>query len=367
MEVALPVRRAGFPFINPLKEEDSAMTTGYVYERIFHKHNWPDHPENAKRLNAMIGYLEAHQILPRLKHIPSREAKIHELQRCHHPLYIEHVEDTCRFGGGMLDADTYTNKFSFEAAAHAAGGLIELCRAVVTGELDNGFALIRPPGHHATPNRAMGFCIFGNTPIAARAMQNGVGVERAAIVDFDVHHGNGTQAILEEDPSIMFVSSHQYPFYPGTGSVREVGTGPAKGTKVNLPLTPFMGDEDVKALYSQIVFPLLRRFQPELIIVSAGFDAHWDDPLANIGLTLTGYHWLVTSLINLAAEICNGKIVFALEGGYNLNVVAPAVGNTFRALLGDTDFDDPLGVSPWVEPDVAPLLAQLKIIHGLPR
>ncbi|MCG3210482.1 MAG: Histone deacetylase-like amidohydrolase [Anaerolineae bacterium] len=341
------------------------MTTGYVYERVFHKHNWPDHPENARRLSAVMDYLSSHDILPRLVHIPSREAKINELQLCHHPLYIEMVEDTCRFGGGMLDADTYTNKFSFEAAAHAAGGLIDLSVAVVKGELDNGFALIRPPGHHAIPNRAMGFCLFGNTAIAARAAQYITGIERVAIVDFDVHHGNGTQAILEEDPTVMFVSSHQYPFYPGTGAIYQTGTGPAEGTKINLPLSVMMGDEDIKRLYGEVVFPLLRRFQPQLIIVSAGFDAHWDDPLANIGLTLTGYQWLVNSLIGLAGELCDGKIVFALEGGYNLQVLAPGVGNTFRALLGETDVDDPLGISPWVEPDVSSLLSQLKKIHAL--
>ncbi len=341
------------------------MTTGYVYDKLFTKHNWPDHPENAKRLAAIINYLEEHKILPRLKQVPSREAKIHELQLCHHPLYLEMVEETCRFGGGMLDSDTYANKFSFEAASHAAGGLIDLSVAVVKGELDNGFALVRPPGHHATPNRAMGFCIFGSVAIAARAVQQITGIERVAIVDFDVHHGNGTQAILEEDPSIMFVSSHQYPFYPGTGAAYETGTGPAKGTIVNVPLSVMMGDEDIECLYSQIVFPLIRRFEPQLMLISAGFDAHWDDPLANIGLTLSGYQWLIQSLIDLAGDLCRGRIVFTLEGGYNLQMLAPGVGNTFRALLGDSGFDDPLGVSPWVEPGVSSLLAELKKIHAL--
>jgi acetoin utilization deacetylase AcuC-like enzyme len=341
------------------------MTTGYVYEKIFMKHNWPNHPENSTRLKAIMKYLTEHDLLPSLQQIPSREAKIHELQMGHHPLYIEMVEDTCRFGGDMLDADTYATKFSFEAASHAIGGLIELSVAVVKGELDNGFALIRPPGHHAVPSRAMGFCIFGNVAVAARAVKRLAGIERVAIIDIDVHHGNGTQAILEEDPSIMFVSSHQYPFYPGTGAIYETGSGLAKGTKVNIPLSAMMGDEDIKYLYGDIVFPLVRRFQPELIIVSAGYDSHWDDPLANIGLTLTGYHWLVKSLIDLAGEVCRGRVVFALEGGYNLQVLAAGVGNTFRALLGINDIDDPLGISPWVEPDVSSLLYQLKKIHTL--
>ncbi len=341
------------------------MTTGYVYDKLFSKHNWPDHPENARRLKAIMAYLEEQNLLPRLTHIPSREATMNELQLGHHPMYIEMVEDTCRFGGDMLDADTYANKFSFLAASHAVGGVIELGAAVLRGELDNGFALVRPPGHHAVPSRAMGFCLFGTVAIAARALKKQFGLERLAIIDIDVHHGNGTQAILEEDPSIMFVSSHQYPFYPGTGAATETGTGPAQGTKVNVPLSVMMGDEDIGRLYSEVVFPLLRRFQPQFIIISAGYDSHWDDPLANIGLTLTGYHWLVKSLIDLAGDVCGGNIIFVLEGGYNLQVLAPGVGNTFRALLGDAEIDDPLGISPWVEPDVTTLLERLKEIHAL--
>jgi acetoin utilization deacetylase AcuC-like enzyme len=240
-----------------------------------------------------------------------------------------------------------------------------LSKAVVKGELANGFALVRPPGHHAVPNRAMGFCIFGNTAVTARAIREMPEVERVVIVDFDVHHGNGTQAIVEEDPDIMFVSSHQYPFYPGTGAAYEIGTGPAQGTKVNIPLSVMMGDEAFKRLYGELVFPLIRRFEPQLMIISAGFDSHWDDPLANIGVTLTGYQWLVQGLIDLAGEVCDGKIVFSLEGGYNLRVLAPGVANVFRALLGDNEIDDPLGVSPWVEPDVSHLLSELKKIHKL--
>jgi acetoin utilization deacetylase AcuC-like enzyme len=341
------------------------MTTGYVYDPIFVKHNWPNHPENAKRLAAIVNFMEEQALFSRLVQVPSREATMHELQLGHHPLYIEMVEETCRFGGDMLDADTYATRYSFEAASQAVGGLIDLSKAVVKGELANGFALVRPPGHHAVPNRAMGFCIFGNTAVTARAIREMPEVERVVIVDFDVHHGNGTQAIVEEDPDIMFVSSHQYPFYPGTGAAYEIGTGPAQGTKVNIPLSVMMGDKAFKRLYGELVFPLIRRFEPQLMIISAGFDSHWDDPLANIGVTLTGYQWLVQGLIDLAGEVCDGKIVFSLEGGYNLRVLAPGVANVFRALLGDNEIDDPLGVSPWVEPDVSHLLSELKKIHKL--
>ena len=341
------------------------MPTGYVFDEIFTKHNLPGHPENANRLFRAMGYLSDHDILPKLTQVPTRPATREELMRCHHPRHIELVEEFSRHGGGQLDADTYTNAFSYEAASRAAGGLVDLTGAVLNGTLTNGFALERPPGHHATTIRAMGFCLFSTVAVAARAARFDQGLERVAIVDFDVHHGNGTQAILDEDPQVLFISSHQYPFYPGSGDLDEIGRGEARGTKVNLPLAPGVGDEGFKQLYGEIVFPIIRRFQPELILVSAGFDAHWDDPLANIGLSLAGYQWLGQSLIDLAAELCNGRIVFTLEGGYNLEVLAPGVGNLFRALLGDRAYEDPLGPSPWPEPDVSRLLAKLKTIHNL--
>lgn len=342
-----------------------AVATGYVYEEIFTQHNMPEHPENANRLTAIMKYLTDNEILPQLVRVPSRPAKPNELQRCHHPLYIEMVEDTCRFGGGMLDGDTYTNSYSFEAAIQAVGGVVDLTAKVVKGELDNGFALVRPPGHHAVPSQAMGFCLFSTVAIAARAARMDMKLSRVAVVDFDVHHGNGTQAILNEDPHIFFVSSHQYPFYPGTGSLKEIGLGPAEGTILNVPLSVMTGDAGIKRLYSEVVFPALRRFQPELLLISAGYDAHWEDPLANIGLTLPGYQWLSQELIALASEICQGRIVFVLEGGYNLRVLAPGVGNTFRALLGINTHDDPVGSCPWKEPDVSDLLSSLKQLHHL--
>ncbi len=341
------------------------MPTGYVFDEIFTKHNLYGHPENANRLIAVMSYLTDNTILPQLTQIPSRPASREELTRCHHPRYIEMVEETCRNGGGMLDPDTYTNEYSYDAAIRAAGGLVDLTAAVLDGTVDNGFALVRPPGHHATPARAMGFCLFGTIAIAARAARFDQGLERVAIVDFDVHHGNGTQAILDEDPTVLFVSSHQYPYYPGTGAIGDTGRGEGRGTMVNIPLIPGVGDEGFKRLYGEVAFPMLRHFQPELILVSAGFDAHWDDPLANIGLSLTGYRWLCQSLIDLAAELCRGRIVFTLEGGYNLDVLVPGVGNVFRALLGSSEYDDPKGQSPWPEPDISQFLNELKRTHNL--
>lgn len=341
------------------------MATGYVFDEIFTRHDFPGHPESANRLLAIMDYLGKNELLPRLAPIPSRPATRLELMRCHHPRHIERVEEVSRNGGGMLDADTYTNSFSYEAAVRAAGGLVDLTAAVLDGRLDNGFALVRPPGHHATPIRAMGFCLFSTVAVAARAARFDYGLERVAVIDFDVHHGNGTQDVLIEDPSVLFVSSHEYPYYPGTGAADEIGEGKARGATVNIPLPMGVSDEGFKRLYGELVFPILRRFQPELILISAGFDAHWDDPLANIGLSLSGYHWLCQSLSDLASELCQGKIVFTLEGGYNLDVLALGVGNVFRGLLGDPLAHDPFGPSPWREPDISALLARLKIIHNI--
>jgi acetoin utilization deacetylase AcuC-like enzyme len=343
------------------------MPTGYVYDDIFLKHFLPGHPESPDRLRAILAQLDRDALLPELTAVPTRMASSAELRRCHEAQYIATVETVSRKGGGHLDLDTYATAHSFEAAARAAGGLIDLTRAVVSGALDNGFALVRPPGHHATENRAMGFCLFNNVALAARAAQAEMGLGRVAIVDFDVHHGNGTQDIVANDPTVFFVSSHQYPHYPGTGRGEDIGFGPALGTKANLPLSPGVGDRGFQTLYQDLVIPLIRRFQPQLILVSAGFDAHWDDPLANLGLSLSGYFWLAQGLIGLATELCQGRIVFTLEGGYNLQVLAPAVANTFRALLGRTDFEDPLGPSSWEEPTVLPLLAELRNLHRLPE
>ncbi|MBN1992808.1 MAG: histone deacetylase [Anaerolineae bacterium] len=341
------------------------MPTGYVFDEIFTKHDFPGHPENAYRLRAVMDYLAKQEILSKLILIPARPATREELMYGHRPDYIDRVEKICRNGGGMLDPDTYTNEFSYQAAIYAVGGLIDLTMAVLKGELDNGFALIRPPGHHATPDRAMGFCLFGNIALAARAACRDGGLQRVAIVDFDVHHGNGTQAILNEDPAVFFVSSHQYPFYPGSGDVTDTGIGDAQGTKVNIPLRAKTGDEGFKRLYGEIVFPMLRHFKPELILVSIGFDCHWKDPLANIELSLGGYYWLCQNLVNLADELCQGRIVFTLEGGYDLEVLAPGVGNVFRTLLKNSDYNDGLGASMWAEADVSKLIAQLKQIHDL--
>lgn len=343
----------------------NTSTTGITFDPIFLKHDQPGHPENAKRLESIIFGLQEKRLLEKVKHINSRSAEIDEIAICHKKEYVEYVKEFCEKGGGYFDPDTYSNQHSFTAAATAVGSSIDLTKAVINGELKNGFALLRPPGHHALANRSMGFCLFGNIAIAAKVTLTQSGVSKVAIVDFDVHHGNGTQALIGDDPNILFISSHQYPFYPGTGSSREIGTGAAEGTIVNIPLQAGVGDEGFKIVYEKIVIPSLERFKPDIILVSVGYDAHWDDPLANLNLSLTGYNWISQELIKSAEKICNSKIVFFLEGGYNLQVLSDGVANTIRGLLGIEFFEDPLGKPNDEEPDIERVINELIRIHRL--
>ncbi|OGU57934.1 MAG: hypothetical protein A2V66_15745 [Ignavibacteria bacterium RBG_13_36_8] len=336
-----------------------------MYDPIFLKHDQPEHPEGARRLKAIMSELKSAGLLDKMIRVKTRAATEEELQYAHPKGYIEYVKNICKNGGGYLDPDTYTTSSSYEAASIAAGSLIDLTLKICSGELKNGFAFIRPPGHHALAERAMGFCIFANVVIAARAAQKKCSIGKVAIVDFDVHHGNGTQAILYDDPSVLYVSTHQYPYYPGTGSANEIGHGKGEGTTINFPLPPGSGDENFKKLFNDILSPVLDRFKPGLIIVSAGYDCHWQDPLASLGLSLTGLAWISQFLVKKAEELCSGKIVFALEGGYNLEVLKKGTANSIKALMGENDFEDQIGKSPEPEATIENLLSRLKTIHKL--
>ena len=341
------------------------LKTGIVFDPIFLKHNQSGHPENAKRLEAIISALKEKGLYEKVKIIESRSAKIDEIAVCHTKEYVKYVEEFCEQGGGYFDPDTYSNKYSFIAAATAVGSSIDLTNAVIKEEIKNGYALLRPPGHHALANRSMGFCLFGNIAIASKVALTQPDINKVAIVDFDVHHGNGTQALVGDDPNILFISTHQFPFYPGSGSIREIGDDIAERTVINIPLQAGVGDEGFKTIYRKIVVPALHRFNPDLILVSAGYDAHWDDPLANLNLSLNGYDWIARELIKSAEGICSGKIIFFLEGGYNLNVLKYGITNTIRGLMGIDTFDDPLGPSKTTEPDINRLINELHQIHKL--
>ena len=339
--------------------------TGYVFEQIYLDHNLEGHPESAKRLNSIYSKLENDIIFSRLLKINARSATKEELILCHSSDYIERVERVCKNGGGYLDQDTYTNTHTFHAATIAVGGLISLTKAVIENKIKNGIALVRPPGHHALAENGMGFCIFGNVAIASKAAIKNFNIKKAAIVDIDVHHGNGTQELIGNNPNILFISTHQYPFYPGTGAIKEMGTNEAKGTIINIPLQPHTNDESFKIIYEEIIIPALKKFKPEIIFVSAGYDSHWMDPLANMGLSLNGYSWISKKLVETAEEICSGKIVFTLEGGYNLDILATGVLNSIKSMMGEINFEDPFSLSTHQSPDLSELVNQLKQIHSL--
>ena len=345
------------------------MATGYVYDPVYLEHDLRGHPENQQRLRKILDVMETHDMLKQLAHVPAAPVTQERLERAHEPHYIEQVWRVAQRGGGHLDADTYVRSASYDAALMAAGGLVEATRAVLDGELENAFALVRPPGHHALRGRGMGFCLFNNVAIAARYALAERGLDRVFIVDFDVHHGNGTQDEFAADPAVMYLSTHQYPYYPGTGYWNETGTGNGEGSIINVPLGGGVGDRGFARIFQEIVAPAAWRFQPELVLVSAGYDAHWDDPLAYMQLSIGGYAAIAQALKDLAEDLCGGRVVFTLEGGYHLEALAYSVLNTFGVLLGDEAWQlvDPLGPSPSRERPVTEVVERVRQIHGLTR
>ncbi len=341
------------------------MNTAYVYDPIYLAHDLPSHPENARRLQRILEVLEGEGMLERLTCLEPRPATVEELERVHTPDLIARVRQMAQSGGGNLNPDTYVAPRSYDAALMAAGGLVRAVEAVLAGEIDSAFALVRPPGHHATPSQALGFCLFNNVAVAARAALAEGWAERIFIVDFDVHHGNGTEAVFADDPAVFYASTHQYPFYPGTGHWSETGSGAGEGTVLDVPLPPGVGDAGYAHIFSDLVWPLAQRFDPDLILVSAGYDAHWNDPLAQMNLSLSGYAWLGQELVDMAAQFCEGRIIFTLEGGYQLDVLACGVLNAFYAMLGEKSIADPFGPSPYPERPVDELIVRLRELHGL--
>jgi acetoin utilization deacetylase AcuC-like enzyme len=340
--------------------------TGYVFDALFLDHTIPGHPEGAPRLESILAELRRTGLWDRMTPVTPQPVDLELLSRVHDRAYIERVAAICRRGGGYLDGDTYLVGVTYEAALLAAGGAAELTRAVLRGDAQNGIALVRPPGHHATRSRGMGFCIFNNVAVAAQAAIDEFDLQRVLIFDWDVHHGNGTQDIFYDSPHILFMSTHQYPHYPGTGDWRETGEGPGAGHTVNMPLPAGVGDQGFARLLSEVVRPMALRFQPELILVSAGYDAHWRDPLAGLHLSLAGFWQLSQGLVALANEVCNGRVVVTLEGGYDLKVLSLGVADTCRALLGDAERGkDPIGASQWPEPSLDRLMAGLRTVHAL--
>ncbi len=330
------------------------------------EHNDPTHPENAARIPAILSALaDDAELSPLVTRRPSRPATDTQLASVHDPRYIDALRNAMRRAPAVIDyAPTYITPQSFDCAAQAAGAaLAAVDSAFRTHREHSAFALIRPPGHHAPPAQAMGFCLFNNIAVAARGAQQ-LGAGRVMIFDFDVHHGNGTQAAFYADPSVLFISTHQSGIYPGTGTVEETGEGGGKGVTINVPLPDGAGDLAFARIMAEIVAPTADRFRPGILLVSAGYDAHWRDPLANLQLSCAGYHALGSALTAIAKKHCGGKIVFVLEGGYDLLALAGGVVNTLRGALG-LPAADALGPAPRPEPDISRLLAGLKSLHNL--
>jgi acetoin utilization deacetylase AcuC-like enzyme len=318
----------------------SGAKTAVIEDRRFQDHRGPDgHPERPERLDAVHEAIEGHA--DHLDALSPREASAEEILRVHRRQHWEFVEQAARRAPTGFDADTYASQDSFDVAKLAAGSSIEIARRVARGEVRSGLAAVRPPGHHAESDRAMGFCLFNNVAIAARAVQAEDGVERVMIFDWDVHHGNGTQHFFEEDPNVLYASTHQFPYYPGTGAAGETGRGPGEGATLNIPLTAGAGDEEYLGAIQHLLVPAARAFRPELILVSCGFDAHADDPLAAMEVSGDGFSAMATILRALAEDLCGGKLALVLEGGYALSGLREGTDRVLDAISRPTPHDVP--------------------------
>jgi acetoin utilization deacetylase AcuC-like enzyme len=312
------------------------MVTSLITSEKYKDHiTGPGFPESPERLDAIIDHLESTGLIYELDVVePNRKDKsfcklVHDVE------YITRVRQACELGAPIVDTgDNPISKNSYDTALLAVGGITEAVDRVFTGKANNAMALLRPPGHHAEKGMAMGFCLFNNVAIAARYAQQNYEVEKVAIIDFDVHHGNGTQHIFESDPTVMYISLHQYPFYPGSGSADEIGSGNAKGTTVNYPLNIGVGDDEFIDIFNNSLSDKVLKYNPDLIIVSAGFDAHINDPIGGLSVTTEGYQNISKTINQLAGEVCGGKIISSLEGGYNLKALAESVEAHLLALQG---------------------------------
>ena len=299
--------------------------TGYISDPFYLKHKNEPHPENPGRLNAIQKNIESSKYYNNLTLIQPRKATIEDIAKIHDTGYIQSVEDSCRNGVRNLDADTVISPDSYQAALLSAGAGLEAVDKILEGTVENAFCAVRPPGHHAEQNKAMGFCLFNNVGVIARYAQNVQKLEKVFIFDWDVHHGNGTQHSFYKDSSIYYSSIHQYPFYPGTGGVDETGTGDGLGSNLNLPMRAYSCDTDYINAIEHKLIPVIQKFNPDLIIISAGFDAHENDPLAQINLSTECYGKMTQKLMEVANDVCDGRILSMLEGGYDYSALADSV------------------------------------------
>ena len=297
-------------------------TVGFIYDDVFLLHQPPEwHPDSKERLTTVLAVLREAGLLQRLVPLKPRRAGLNDLARVHTQ---EHITRISNFTEGELDPDTYLSSGSLEAALHAAGAVMEAVDRCKRGEIDRAFCLVRPPGHHAEAGQAMGFCLFNNAAIGARYAQS-IGYNRVFIADFDAHHGNGTQHIFEQDPTVFYFSTHQHPYYPETGKDMERGIGAGAGFTYNVPILAGSGNKEYLAVYQDILPGLVSRFSPDIVLVSAGYDIHADDPHANIRVSADGIRAIVRSILTSS----DAPMVFVLEGGYDL----PSLGDSVRVTI----------------------------------
>ena len=310
------------------------MTVGLVYHPDYLKHETGHgHPERPQRLTWILKGLEKANLLERVRRLTPAPAGLDAVQLVHLPQYVAWLRERAAAAPTALDPDTIISPASFDVALLAVGGVTQAIDAVCTGELRRALVLPRPPGHHASATRAMGFCLLNNVAIGARYAQRRHGLARIAILDWDVHHGNGTQDIFYDDGSVFYCSTHQYPYYPGSGAAQESGAGAGQGTTLNCPLPAGSGDAEYLDVFDRVVVPRLQAFRPELLLISAGFDGHRDDPLAAMHLTEAGYAAMTERAVALASGCCGGRIVSVLEGGYHPRALPASVAAHLRALL----------------------------------
>jgi acetoin utilization deacetylase AcuC-like enzyme len=311
------------------------VPVGYVIDEVFLAHRSPPgHPERPERLAAVLDGLRRSGLATLGQQLATRRAEDHEVGLVHTAGYWDDVRKAVPGHAGYLDEDTFFSPGSWDAALSAVAAAVDLTRATLSGQFQRSFAVVRPPGHHAEPDRAMGFCLFNNVAIAAAAAR-AAGAARVAIVDWDVHHGNGTQNAFYRDPHVLYISTHQWPLYPGTGAADEIGAGEGVGANINLPLPPEAGDAEYAAAFDEIVVPALRAFKPDLLFVSAGFDAFVADPLAQMKVSAAGYRRMAACLRGVADEVCGGRLVAVLEGGYDLGGLDACAGELFTELAGE--------------------------------
>lgn len=320
---------------------------GVIYNDLFIKHNpGPYHPESPRRLEAIIKRLREEDIGGFIDFYEPYRATKEEILWNHAEDLYHRVANTAGKPYSSLDPDTSTNEYSFEAALHAVGAQKKGLELLFDEGYSYAFALVRPPGHHAEREYAMGFCLFNNVALAAYYAKNHYKKKRVLIIDFDLHHGNGTQRSFYDDPEVLFFSSHQYPYYPGTGNYTEIGNGDGRGFNINVPLKAFSGDDDIIFFYKYLLKPVALQYKPEIILVSAGFDCLQGDPLGSLQLSFKGLGVIINIIKDIAKNSSQGKILFTLEGGYNLNNLAEGVATVVKALIEKEPYPVPEEIQP---------------------